>query len=68
MKTNEDQILIDKGQVRIKAYAVKKALDAFAVYVTNPGMEDELMATRQQIEEIEKEILKDLSDPDWEYR
>lgn len=66
MKTNAHEILVEQWRVKIKASAVKKAFDALASNVTNPGMEEELLKMRRRIEEIEKEMLADLSDPAWE--
>jgi hypothetical protein len=50
------------AEVTAKARNLKNALDTFALYVTQPGMEDKLMGIRRQVEEMQKQILADLEE------
>ena len=58
----------DIALVRARGKMARKALESFAAYSTNPGMENEIEDVIKQIEDIEKEMAKDLLDPNWDYR
>ncbi|MCB4757298.1 MAG: hypothetical protein LHV69_09790 [Elusimicrobia bacterium] len=67
----QDELLEAQVQTRIvrrKAHLAITAIKSLAVESTNPGMEDEIHQIVKQIEGIRDEMIKDLSDPDWEYR
>ena len=46
---------------RARGKEVKKAMEAFAAYATNPGMEDEIMEMVKQTEDIEKAMVEELT-------
>ena len=65
---NDIQTKTDIALVRVRGKIVRKALEAFSAYATNPGMENEIGDIIKQIESIENEMVKDLLDPKWDYR
>lgn len=66
--TEDIQTKTDIALIRARGKIVRKALEAFSAYATNPGMENEIGDIIKQIESIEKEMFKDLLDPNCDYR
>ena len=62
------QTKTDIAIIRARGKMARKAIEAFAAYSTNPGMENEIGDVVKQIEGIEKEMVNDLIDPNWDYR